>query len=155
GRARFSPKVQQNYADNLLGLWVAGTDAPALTACHADGRRVRLTRAELRDRVESLAHALSELGLCEGDRVVGLLRNDADAVVAVLAVAALGATMSTAAPEMGTETILDRFTPLMPRLLFAHTAARAFDTGVSVAGKVADLAAALPSLQAVVSLDDG
>lgn len=153
--ARFFPKVQLNYADNLLGLSVAGTDAPALTACHADGRRVRLTRAELRDRVERLAHALSELGLCEGDRVVGVLRNDADAVVTVLAVTALGATMSTAAPEMGTEALLDRFAPLTPRLLFAHTAARPFDTGVSVAGKVADLAAALPSLQAVVSLDDG
>jgi acetoacetyl-CoA synthetase len=153
--ARFFPQVQLNYADNLLSLSTVGADRPALTACHADGRRVRLNRGELRDRVEHLAHALSELGLCEGDRVVGVLRNDADAIVAVLAVTALGATMSTAAPEMGTETILDRFTPLTPRLLFAHTAAREFDTGVSVAGKVADLAAALPSLQAIVNLDDG
>ena len=153
--ARFFPQVQLNYADNLLGLSVAAADAPALTACHADGRRVRLTRGELRDRVARLAHALSALGLHEGDHAVGVMRNDADAVVAALAVAALGATLSTAAPEMGVEAILDRFTPLAPRLLFAHTAARAFDTGMSVAGNVAELAAALPSLQGIVRLDDG
>jgi acetoacetyl-CoA synthetase len=154
-RASFFPQVQLNYANNVLGLSIAGADAPALSACHADGHRVRLTRGELRERVERLAQALSQLGLREGDRVAGVLRNDADAVVTVLAVTALGATMSTAAPEMGTEAILERFGPLTPRMLFAHTAARAFDTGVPVANKIADLAAALPSLQAVVNLDDG
>ena len=153
--ARFFPQVQLNYADNLLGLSVASAEAPALTACHADGRRIRLTRGELRNRVARLAHALSALGLREGDHAVGVMRNDADAVVAALAVAALGATLSTAAPEMGIEAILDRFTPLAPRLLFAHTAARAFDTGMSVAGNVVELAAALPSLQGIVRLDDG
>jgi len=153
--ARFFPQVQLNYADNLLGLAVATPDTPALTACYADGRRVRLTRGELRNRVALLAHALSELGLRDGDRVVGVMRNDADAVVAALAVTALGATLSTAAPEMGVETILDRFAPLAPRLLFAHVAQRGFDTGMSLADKVANLAAALPSLQGVVRLDDG
>ena len=153
--ASFFPNVQLNYADNLLGLSVAKADAPALTACYADGRRVRLTRGELRERVARLANTLSELGLREGDRAVCVMRNDADAVVTALAVTALGATLSTAAPEMGVETILDRFRPLAPRLLFAHTAAREFDTGISVAANVADLAAALPSLQGIVSLDDG
>jgi acetoacetyl-CoA synthetase len=153
--ARFFPQVQLNYADNLLGLSVAAADAPALIACHADGRTVRLTRGELRIRVARLAHALSRLGLSEGDRVVGVMRNDADAIIAALAITALGATLSTAAPEMGVETILDRFAPLAPRLLFAHTAVRPFDTGVSVPDKAAALAAALPSLESVVSLDDG
>ena len=153
--ARFFPQVQLNYADNLLGLAVATPDTPALTACHADGRRVRLTRGELRNRVARLAHALSKLGLRDGDRVVGVMRNDADAVVAALAVTALGATLSTAAAEMSVETILDRFAPLAPRLLFAHAAQRAFDTGMSLADNIADLAAALPSLQGVVRLDDG
>src|SRR5229473_1908449 len=37
--ARFFPQAQLNYADNLLGLSAVGADAPALTACHADGRR--------------------------------------------------------------------------------------------------------------------
>jgi acetoacetyl-CoA synthetase len=153
--ARFFPQVRLNYADNLLNLSVASKDAPALTACHADGRRVRLTRGELRERVARLAQALSALGLSEGDRVVGVMRNDAQAVIAALAVTALGATLSTAVPEMGVEAIVDRFAPLAPRLLLAHSAVQLFDTGRSLADNVADLAAALPSLQTVVRLDDG
>ncbi|RZF24912.1 acetoacetate--CoA ligase [Paraburkholderia sp. UYCP14C] len=153
--AQFFPGVELNYADNLLNQSVAGADAPGLTACHADGRRVHLTRGELRDRVARLAHALTKLGLRQGDRVVGVMRNDAEAVVTALSVTALGATLSTAAPEMGVETLLDRFTPLAPRLLFAHAAAQPFDTGVPVSAKIGELAAALPSLQAVVRLDDG
>ncbi|AQV99251.1 acetoacetate--CoA ligase (plasmid) [Cupriavidus necator] len=152
--ACFFPQVQLNYADNLLGLAIATPDTPALTACYADGRRIRLTRGELRNRVARLAHALSALGLREGDRVAGVMRNDAEAVVAALAVTALGATLSTASAEMSVETILDRFAPLEPRLLFAHTAERAFDKGMALADNIADLAAALPSLQGIVRLDD-
>ncbi|KDR44587.1 acetoacetate--CoA ligase [Caballeronia glathei] len=152
--ATFFPNVTLNYADNLLGLSIAGADAPAITACHADGSHVRMTRGELRERVARLAQALAELGLREGDRVAGVMRNDADAVVTALAVTALGATLSTAAPEMGVETLFDRFAQLEPRMLVAHTAPRAFDIGMPVADKIAALAAGLPALAGVVSLDD-
>jgi acetoacetyl-CoA synthetase len=153
--ARFFPRLRLNYADNLLNFSIAHADAPALTACYADGRHVRLTRGELRERVARLAQALTELGVGEGDCVVGVMRNDAQAVIAALAATAVGATLATAAPEMGVATLLDRFTPLAPRLLFAHTRAQPFDAGVSVARNVAELAASLPTLQGVVSLDDG
>lgn len=152
--ARFFPQAQLNYTDNLLNLSVASVDAPALTACHADGSRMRWRRGELREQVARLAQALSSLGLREGDRVVGVMRNDGQAIIAALAVTALGATLSTSAPEMGVEAIVDRFAPLAPRLLLAHTAARAFDT-ISLADNVSALAAALPSLQLIIRLDDG
>ncbi|HXZ09120.1 MAG TPA: AMP-binding protein, partial [Paraburkholderia sp.] len=113
--ARFFPKLELNYADNLLGTAIAPADAPALTACHADGRRVRMTRGELRERVERLAAALERLGLRSGDRAVAVMRNDENAVITALAVTALGATLSTASPEMGTEALLERFGQLSPR----------------------------------------
>ena len=153
--ARLFPQAQLNYADSLLNLSVAPAHAPALTACHADGSRVRWSRGQLRERVARLAQALSALGLREGDRVAGVMRNDGHAVVAALAVTALGATLSTSAPEMGVEAILDRFAPLAPKLLLAHTAARAFDSGLSLADNITALAAALPSLEGIISLDGG
>ncbi|SAK44630.1 acetoacetyl-CoA synthetase [Caballeronia pedi] len=151
--ASFFPRVTLNYAENLLGLSIAGADAPALTACHADGRRLRFTRGELRERVARLADALTHLGMREGDRVAAVMRNDADAIVTALAVTAIGATLSTAAPEMGIETLLDRFTQLEPRFLFAHSAAKPFDTGTPLAQKISRLADALPTLAGIVSLD--
>jgi acetoacetyl-CoA synthetase len=83
------------------------------------------------------------------------MRDDADAAVTALAVTALGATLSSAAPDMGVDAIFDRFAPLAPRLLFAHTAARDFATGMPVADKVGKLTAALPSLKGLVCLDGG
>jgi len=152
--ATFFPGLQLNYADSLLN-GSTPADAPALTACHVDGRRVRWTRGELRDRVVRLARQLSSMGLAEGDRVVCVMRNDEAAVLVALAVTSLGATLSTAAPEMGVQAILDRFAPLNPRFLFAHIAPRDFDPGAPLPDNVAELAAALPSLQAVIRLDDG
>jgi acetoacetyl-CoA synthetase len=49
------------------------------------------------------------------------MRNDEMAVISALAVTAIGATLATAAPEMGVATILERFSQLAPRLLIAHT----------------------------------
>jgi acetoacetyl-CoA synthetase len=152
--ARFFPKVELNYAENLLGSRIASDDAPALTSCHADGRRIAYTRGELRERVMRLAQALTELGLQAGDRVVAIARNDGDAVTVALAVTALGATLSTAAPENGVQAILDRFAPLAPKMMFAHTMPRPFDTGGSIAGHVAAVAAQLPSLTDIVCLDE-
>ena len=153
--ARFFPQLELNYAQNLLNFSVAGADQPALTACYADGRRVHWTRGDLSERVARLAQSLSALGLGEGDRVVCMMRNDAQAVVTALAVTALGAILSTVAPEMSVEAMLSRVMPLAPRLLFAHTAARAFDLGMPLKDKVAALADALPSLQGVIRLDEG
>lgn len=154
-RAKFFPRLELSYADSLLGLSVAGADAPALSECHLDAPRVSLTRGELRARVASLACTLERLGLRSGDRVAMVMRNDAQAVICTLAVTALGATVASAAPEMGSDALLDRFVPLAPRLLFAHTATRAFDRGTTLAENIAGLASAMPSLEGIISLDDG
>jgi acetoacetyl-CoA synthetase len=152
--ARFFPNVELNYAENLLGKRVAPDDAPALTSCYADGRRIAYTRGELRERVMRLADTLSTLGLKSGDRVVAIMRNDGDAITVALAVTALGATLSTAAPENGAQAILDRFAPLEPKMLFAHTTQRPFDTGGSISGHIAAVAMQLGSLTDIVCLDE-
>ncbi|MDR5857035.1 acetoacetate--CoA ligase [Caballeronia sp. LZ062] len=152
--AHFFPHVELNYAENLLNAGIAPDDAPALTSCFADGGRVAYTRGELRERVMQLAQALHELGLRPGDRVVAIMRNDADAITTALAVTALGATLSTAAPENGVQSIVDRFAPLAPRMLFAHTTQRSFDTAGALSAHVAAVAAELPSLTDIVCLDE-
>lgn len=152
-QARFFPRLRLNYADSLLNRAAAPPQAPALVACRADGEATRWSRDQLRAQVARLAQALRDQGLGEGDRVVAVLRNDAQAVVAALAVAAVGATLAAAAPEMGVEAILDRFAPLAPRWLLAHAAPRSFDAGEPLAHKLCRIAMGLPSLRWVVRLD--
>jgi len=150
--AVFFPNIRLNYAENLLAP-STNDDAISVIACHSAGRRECLSRRELRERVIRLAHALEGLGLSPGDRVVAILRNDAEALIAALAVVALGATLSVAAPEMGVEAILARFTPLTPKLLIAHATGQSHDTGQPLAQRVAEVARHLLSLETVIAID--
>ncbi|MGZ5270503.1 MAG: acetoacetate--CoA ligase [Ramlibacter sp.] len=153
--AQFFPQLRLNFADSLLNLEVAGADAPAVRECHADGASRALTRGELRAQVAALAQQLAALGVQPGDRVAAVMRNDARAVAFALAVVALGATLSTAAPDMGLQALLDRFEPLQPKVLAAHLAAHPSDAGVPLADKVAALAERIGGLQFLVRLDEG
>ena len=149
--ARFFPNLRLSYVENLLA---GAPDAPAITACHS-GECQHLTRGDLHALVSRLAAALPALGVQPGDRVVCVARNNLEAIVAVLASAAVGAIFSSCGPEMGAFSMLSRFAPLAPVLMFANTRPESWDTGEPLSSRVAETAAGLPSLRAVVSLDDG
>src|SRR5207253_224921 len=112
------------------------------------------TRGELRDRVRSVAASLRDMGVAEGDRVVAIARNGNEAIVAALATAAVGATFSSCAPDMGVFSILSRFAPIEPVILMGHLRSERWDIGAPVAASLVEVAAGLPSLKAIVALDD-
>ncbi len=144
--ATFFPNLRLSYAENLLEAREPGQDEQvAVVARGADGSRREIARRELREQVRALAGHLRALGIGEGDRVVAIAANNPEAMVGALAAATLGATFSSAAPEMGAPAILSRFEQLSPKLLLANTGS----------DSLAEVAAALPSLKALVALDDG
>ena len=151
--AQFFPALRLNYAASLLSAAIAPDETYALTDCRADGTRVRWTRGALRAEVARVADALCDLGIGEGDRVVALIRNDASAVIVALATLSVGATLSTASPDMGVDALAERFAPLRPLLLLAHAALRTGDAGEPLPDKVAALVQRLPDLRALVRLD--
>lgn len=151
-KARFFPATELSYVDSLLDpRW--GDKRPALTACSEERAPVRLSRAELRAQVLAVAGGLRALGVGPGDRVVAVAANRAESVLACLASAALGATWSSAAPDLGTGPLTDRFRPLEPALLFAHSSYIYQGAARSIADRLVELSAALPSLRALVALD--
>jgi acetoacetyl-CoA synthetase len=152
-RAQFFPALRLNYAASLLSPRIAPDETYALTDCRADGTRTRWTRGALRAEVARVADALCDLGIGEGDRVVALIRNDASAVIVALATLSVGATLSTASPDMGVDALAERFVPLRPRLLLAHAALRSGDAGEPLPDKLAALVHKLPDLQTLVRLD--
>jgi acetoacetyl-CoA synthetase len=150
--ARFFPALRLNYAENLLS---GDPDSPAVTACHHGGRPERLSRGELRGRVVRLAKSLDRLGVSPGDRVVAVARNNVEVVIAALAASAIGATFSSCSPDMGAFAMLARFAPLAPTVLLGNIRAEPWDPGVPVSERLAEVAAGLPTLRAVVALDGG
>jgi acetoacetyl-CoA synthetase len=144
--ATFFPNLRLNYAENLLEARTPEQDAEvAVIARHGDGSRREITRRELREQVRSLAGHLRSRGVGAGDRVVAIAANSPEAMVGALAAATVGATFSSAAPEMGAQAILSRFEQLSPKVLLASMGS----------DSTAQVVRSLPTLKAVIALDAG
>ncbi len=76
-----------------------------------------LSWRELEKQVGAVAAYLRQSGVVAGDRVVGVLPNGPQAVVAFLATNSLGAVWSSCSPDFGTTGILDRFQQIEPKVL--------------------------------------
>jgi acetoacetyl-CoA synthetase len=144
--ARFFPELRLSYAENLLEPRSDEDDERvAIVARRGDGSRRELSRRELREQVRNLAAHLRGLGIGSGDRVVAIAANGPEAIVGALAASTLGATFSSAAPEMGAAAILSRFEQLSPKLLLAGSGHAELEA----------IVASLPSLEATIALDGG
>jgi acetoacetyl-CoA synthetase len=157
--------AELNYAENLLA-GAAGADAAAiaerdarLAVVHASELRDdgQLTWGELRAQVATVAGGLRALGVGRGDRVVAYMPNIPETLIAFLATASIGAIWSSAAPEFGARSVIDRFAQIEPRVLLAvdgyRHGGKDFDRREVVRGILAELptvehAVVLPYLDA-------
>jgi len=114
------PGASLNYAERALAITEATpAESVALIAIREGEPTVQITLGELRARVAGVQKGLSRMGVGQGDRVVALVPNCIEAVVAFLATASLGAIWSSCSPEFGPDAVLDRFTQLEPTALIA------------------------------------
>ena len=126
--SRWFPAARLNFAENLLRHQ---DDAVALVGVLETGERRTLTYRQLAGAVAAFGQELRNLGVCPGDRVAGWLPNVAEAVIAMLATASIGAVWSSCSPDFGVEGALDRFGQIRPKVLIAgdgyHYGGKAFD----------------------------
>jgi acetoacetyl-CoA synthetase len=145
--AKWFPDARLNFAENLLR---SHDTADALVFWGEDKVRRRISHAELYEAVAQTAWALRDLGVGKGDRVAAYLPNLPAAVVAMLATASIGAIFSSASPDFGVQGVLDRFGQIEPKVLFACDGYFYNGKVIDCLGKVAEIAAQMPSLQRVV-----
>ncbi|CAN5380942.1 acetoacetate--CoA ligase [soil metagenome] len=115
--ARWFSGARINFAGHLLRG--GARDAPAIVAVDESGHTETVTWEQLRQRVSALAGSLHRLGVGEGDVVVGYLPNCAEAVIAFLAAAWLGAVWSSVGLDYAAPAVIDRFAQLRPKVLIA------------------------------------
>jgi acetoacetyl-CoA synthetase len=143
--------AELNYAENVL---LAHREPDEVAVLHASELRElsSLTAGALSAQVAAVAGGLRVLGVQRGDRVVAYMPNIPETLIAFLAVASIGAIWSSAAPEFGARSVIDRFAQIEPKVLLAvdgyRHGGKDFDRQAVVAGIVAEL----PSLEHVVLL---
>lgn len=151
--ARWFEGSRVNYAEHLLRHEAhAAPDAVVFHHCTETRPLATMRWQELGRQVRIVATQLRALGLQPGDRVVSYLPNVPETAVAMLATTAIGAVWSSAAPEFGTRTVIERFAQIEPKLLFAADGYRFGGKDFSREAEVASIVAALPTLQHVVWL---
>ena len=91
---------------------------PAIVFFGEDGRRQELSFDDLREAVSNIAAGLKEIGIAQGDRVVGFLPNCPEAIIAMLATTSLGAVWSSCSPDFGVGGVVDRFGQISPKVIF-------------------------------------
>ena len=149
--ARWFPGVELNYVEQVL----RHRDLPgaAIIGVGEDGSRQRIDWAALPGRVGAVAAQLRRLGVGPGDRVAAYLPDIADAAVAFLATAAVGAVWSSCGQDYAPAGAAARLGQLEPRVLFSASGYRLNGSWVDKRSDTADLAAQLPAAPPVIYLD--
>ncbi|MGO9319409.1 MAG: acetoacetate--CoA ligase [Solirubrobacteraceae bacterium] len=161
--------AELNYAENLLlgpprppgsGAATAsggGVDADRsgeLAVLHCSELRElgEITWGELNASVAAAAGGLRALGVRRGDRVVAYMPNIPETLIALLAVASIGAIWSSAAPEFGARSVIDRFAQIEPKVLLAVDGYRHGGKDFERMANVQRILEELPTVEHVVVL---
>jgi acetoacetyl-CoA synthetase len=142
-----------NYARNMLRHAHSAPERTAVIYDSEAGRAGQISYAELERQVARVQAGLAALGVGRGDRVAAYLPNCPEALVALLATASLGAIWTACSPDFGATSVIDRFAQIEPKVLIAVDGyaygGRRFDRRA----EVSSIAAALPGLEALVTMD--
>jgi acetoacetyl-CoA synthetase len=149
--ARWFPGATLNYTHHALRD--LGADDPAIVALDETGSGYEVTGDRLRAQVASVAATLRDLGVGQGDRVVGYLPNTPHAIVAFLAAASLGAVWSVCGQDYAPQAAADRFAQLEPTVLVTADGYLFNGTTHDRRDAALELARALPTLKATLLVD--
>ncbi len=105
-----------NYAEHIFRN--ANDNRPAIIFRNELGADVEISWATLRAQTAAVASWLRAKGVTKGDRVVSLLPNIPEAVIAFLAAQSIGAVWSSCSPDFGNPSIEDRFVQVEPKVIF-------------------------------------
>src|SRR5271154_806154 len=154
--AKWFEGAELNYAENMLtGLRSPGGRDPAgVAVLHASELRPldQLSWGELSAQVACVAGGLRTLGVGRGDRVVAYMPNIPETLIAFLATASIGAIWSSAAPEFGARSVIDRFAQIEPKVLLAVDGYRYAGKDFDRTAVVARILEELPTVEHTVVL---
>lgn len=145
--AEWFPGASVSFAHEVLRhAKTRGGDDAVICVSETFGRSC-MSWSDLARRVGHVAQGLRDRGIGQGDRVVAILPNTPEAMIAFLAVSSLGAIWSLAAPDMGATAVLDRFKQIAPKLLIAQDSYLLGGKPIDRRELISGVAAGLPDLE--------
>ncbi len=146
--AQWFPGAELNYAEHVFRN--ATPSRPALLFQSESQPLVEISWNELYQKVSMIAEALRAMGVQRGDRVVCYMPNVPESAIAFLASASLGAIWSSCSPDFGTQSVVDRFQQIEPKVLFAVDGYRYNGKAIDRRSIITEIQQSLPTLQHTV-----
>ena len=149
--SRWFSGARLNFAENLLRSARDETEgSPALVFRNETDTRIEISYGELYSLTVRVSHFLRSNGVRPGDRVAGFLPNQPETVIAMLAAASIGAVWSCCSPDFGESSLVERFSQIRPRVVFATTGYIYKGKFVDVAERALGLFDKVPGLERMV-----
>ncbi|MFD1453422.1 acetoacetate--CoA ligase [Oceanobacillus sojae] len=147
---KWFPEATINYTEHVFRN--KSLDSPAIIHTSEKRQRQEVSWEKLYQDTAALQNTLEKQGIQKGDRVACYAPNIYETVVAFLATASLGAVWSSASPEFGTQSVMERFQQIEPKAMITVD-------GYSYNGRkfnrldvVRKLQSALPSLKTTITI---
>lgn len=146
--ASWYPEGRLNFAQNVLrhASDSAMAQKTAIVRINEQNETVEISWSQLAEQVGSLAAALRERGVGEGDVVAAVLPNIPEALIGLLATATLGAIWSINSPDMSVEATLGRVGQLEPKVLVGVDGYQFKGKRIELDAYYAEVARRLPSV---------
>ena len=145
--AKWFEGARLNFAENLLSR---NDDHKALIFRGETSVRREITYAELYEQVRRVAAGLKKLGIQKNDRVAAFMPNMPETIIGMLAATSIGAIWSSTSPDFGIKGVLDRFSQIKPKVIFAADGyfykSKVFDSQEKLKGILKDL----PSIEKTI-----
>lgn len=146
--AKWFEGVHLNYAEHIFRQY--SDDRPAIIFQSEALLLTEISWATLKQKVASLQKFLIESGVNEGDRVAAYLPCIPEATIAFLATNSIGAIWSSCSPDFGTQSVIDRFAQIEPKIFIAVDSYRYGGKYFDKGEVVDDVIKALPTVKQVI-----
>lgn len=139
-----------NYTEHIF----KNRDKRKLAIIHASEIRgkAEVTWGQLYRDTSAMQQTLLKMGVEKGDRVVAYLPNIYETIIAFLATASLGGIWSSASPDFGTQSVIDRFKQIQPKVMITIDGYRYGGRNFDRLEVVSDIQSALPTLKATIAI---
>jgi acetoacetyl-CoA synthetase len=148
--ANWFPGAKLNFAENLLSK---RNDHLAIIFNNEKNQRRQYTYQELHDEVAKVAAYFRNKGLKKHDRIVAVLPNLPESIIAMLAATSIGAIWSSCSPDFGPEALLERFYQIQPKILIASDGYFYNGKFFSTIETISWLQNRIPSLEEIILVD--
>jgi acetoacetyl-CoA synthetase len=144
---KWFPGAKLNFAENLLKF---NNDQFAFIFQGENKKTEIISYENLNKQVTRLGKSLQDIGIQVGDRIVSYIPNLIETPTAMLATTAIGAIWASCGAELQASAVIDRFSQIEPKVLFAVDGYYYRDTIFNIIPNVKEVVEAIPSIETVV-----